>query len=73
MEQITSGSEEEWIKICECRKREETCSEVGTAVPSHVYIAVRKSDDRIIGVIDLRHHGLLCNKMEGLEYFILTM
>ena len=52
----TCKSAEEWIKICELRKREETCGETGTAVPSHMYLAVRKSDNRIVGVIDLRHH-----------------
>ncbi len=25
-------------------------------VPSHMYLAVRKRDDRVAGVIDLRHH-----------------
>ncbi len=52
----SSKSAEEWIKICELRKSEDTCNEVGMAVPSHMYIAVRKRDDRIVGVIDLRHH-----------------
>lgn len=52
----TSSSAEEWIRICELRNLEETCSEVGTTVPSHMYLAVRKKDDRIVGVIDLRHH-----------------
>lgn len=52
----TSKSAEEWIKICELRKSEATCGETGTAVPSHMYLAVRKSDNRIVGVIDLRHH-----------------
>ena len=52
----SSKSAEEWIKICELRKSEDTCNEVGTTVPSHMYIAVRKRDDRIVGVIDLRHH-----------------
>ena len=51
-----SMSAEEWIKICELRKSEETCSEVGTTVPSHMYLAVRKNDNKIIGIIDLRHH-----------------
>ena len=51
-----SKSAEEWIKICDLRKSEETCGEVGTTVPSHMYLAVRQSDDKIIGVIDLRHH-----------------
>lgn len=51
-----SKSAEEWIKICKFRKSEETCGEVGTVVPSHMYLAVRKRDDKIVGVIDLRHH-----------------
>ncbi len=64
-----SKSAEEWIKICELRKNngqhasrtvlmsnEETCRESGTMVPSHTYLAVRKSDDKVVGVIDLRHH-----------------
>lgn len=52
----TCKSAEEWIHICELRKSEETCNEVGTAVPSHMYLAVRVSDERVVGVIDLRHH-----------------
>lgn len=52
----TSSSAEEWIEICRLRKSEETCQKVGTAVPSHMYLAVRKSDNRIVGIIDLRHH-----------------
>lgn len=51
-----SKSAEEWIKTCELRKCEKTCEEVGTIVPSHTYLAVRRRDDRIVGVIDLRHH-----------------
>lgn len=51
-----SKSAEEWINICDLRKNGETCSETGTTVPSHTYLAIRKSDDRVVGVIDLRHH-----------------
>lgn len=51
-----SKSAEEWIRISELRKSEKTCGEVGATVPSHTYLAVRKSDDKVIGVIDLRHH-----------------
>ena len=51
-----SKSVEEWINICELRKSEVTCGETGTMVPSHTYLAVRKSDDKVVGVIDLRHH-----------------
>lgn len=49
-------SAEEWIKICRLRKSEETCGTVGSSVPSHTYLAVRMSDDKVVGVIDLRHH-----------------
>ena len=50
------NSAEEWIRICKLRNSEDTCNEGGTAVPSDMYLAVRKSDDRIVGIIDLRHH-----------------
>lgn len=49
-------SAEEWVNICKLRKSEETCEEGGTIVPSSMYLAVRKSDNRIVGIIDLRHH-----------------
>lgn len=51
-----SKSSEEWIKICELRKSEKTCDDAGTAVPAHTYLAIRKRDDKVVGVIDLRHH-----------------
>ena len=47
---------EEWIKICGLRKSKATCEQVGTKVPSHTFLAVRKSDNHIVGIIDLRHH-----------------
>ena len=50
------NSAEEWIRICKLRNSEETCNDGGTTVPSDMYLAVRKSDDRIVGIIDLRHH-----------------
>ena len=50
------GSAEEWIRLCALRKSVATCGETGTKVPSHVYLAVRKEDNRIVGIIDLRHH-----------------
>lgn len=31
-------------------------NEVGTTVPSHMYLAIRKNDNKVIGIIDLRHH-----------------
>ena len=46
----------EWVEICMLRKSTETCNEVGTSVPSNMYLAVRESDNRIIGITDLRHH-----------------
>lgn len=52
----SSESAKKWINICKLRKSENTCEEVGTAVPSHTYLAVRKSDKKIVGIIDLRHH-----------------
>lgn len=51
-----STSAEEWIHICTLRKSAETCNKVGTTVPSHMYLAVRKNDNRVVGIIDLRHH-----------------
>ncbi len=50
------NSADEWIRICTLRKDEKTCEEVGTKVPSHTYLAIRKRDNRIVGIIDLRHH-----------------
>lgn len=49
-------SAEEWIKICNLRKNEDTCGEVGTTVPSNMCLAVRNNDNKVIGIIDLRHH-----------------
>ena len=47
----TSKSAEEWIKVCELRKSEDNCNEVGTAVPSYMYIAVRIVAER---------NGIIC-------------
>lgn len=52
----TCSSAEEWIEMCQLRKSEITCKQTGADVPSHTYLAVRKTDNRIIGIIDLRHH-----------------
>ncbi len=49
-------SAEEWINLCRLRKGAETAAQTGVSVPSHMYLAVRKSDNRIVGGIDLRHH-----------------
>ena len=29
---------------------------MGTQVPSHTYLAIRKSDNKVVGIIDLRYH-----------------
>ena len=52
----TCASAEEWIEICRLRKSAETCQETGTDVPSHIFLAVRQQDQKIVGIIDLRHH-----------------
>ena len=44
----------EWIRILNDMANEETCLDGG--VPSSTYIAVRLSDNKIVGIIDLRHH-----------------
>ncbi|MBO4748316.1 MAG: GNAT family N-acetyltransferase [Clostridiales bacterium] len=51
-----SSTAQEWIRISELRKDPATCQETGVEVPSHMFLAVRESDDRVVGVIDLRHH-----------------
>lgn len=52
----TCDSAKEWIDICRLRKSAETCQQTGTEVPSHMFLAVRESDLKIVGIIDLRHH-----------------
>ncbi len=47
-------SAEKWLKYLEMMETEETCPEGRT--PSNVYIAVRITDNKIVGIIDLRHH-----------------
>lgn len=49
-------SAEEWIRICSLRRNKATCNETGTQVPSDTYLAIRQNDNRVVGVIDLRHH-----------------
>lgn len=45
---------EEWLKHLAVMENEDTCPK--SRVASDVYIAVRVSDNRIVGIIDLRHH-----------------
>lgn len=46
----------EWIEMCNLRKCKDTCMQAGTQVPSTTYFAIRQSDYKLVGVIDLRHH-----------------
>ena len=48
------SSAKEWIENCKLISDKETCP--SDKVPSNVYIAVRISDNKIVGIIDLRHH-----------------
>ncbi len=47
-------SAEEWLSLLETTSCPETCPE--DKVPSDTFIAVRQSDNKIVGIIDLRHH-----------------
>ncbi len=48
------SSAKEWIDNIRLISIPETCPE--DKVPSNVYIAVRLNDNKIVGIIDLRHH-----------------
>lgn len=50
-----SKSPEEWIDICENRMNYDHSFQDST-VPSSTFLAIRKCDHRLVGVIDLRHH-----------------
>ena len=47
---------EDWIRLCALRESPQTCEQAGTNVPSNTYLAIRRRDGRLVGVIDLRHH-----------------
>jgi len=49
-----SVSVQEWLEKIEMREKEETCP--AGSVTSNSYIAVRLSDNKIVGIIDFRHH-----------------
>lgn len=44
----------EWLDTLNCMENAETCP--AGSVTSETFLAVRVSDNRIVGVIDLRHH-----------------
>lgn len=48
------GSAEEWIERVRAGRSAETCPK--GRVPSDMYLAIRETDDRLVGIIDLRHH-----------------
>ena len=50
------SSVDEWIEMCQLRKSKNICKQTGADVPAHTYLAVRKTDNKIVGIIDLRHH-----------------
>lgn len=47
-------SVQEWINTIKLHQCAETCPK--DRAPSKIYIAVRESDNRVVGVIDLRYH-----------------
>ncbi len=51
-----ANSADEWIEMCQLRTSETTCKQTGVDVPAHTYFAIRKSDNKLVGIIDLRHH-----------------
>jgi len=52
-----SKNANEWIAMCNFRKNLETYGQKGTGVvPSTTYFAIKETDGRLVGVIDLRHH-----------------
>ncbi|MDE7298813.1 MAG: GNAT family N-acetyltransferase [Lachnospiraceae bacterium] len=48
------SSAREWIDTIKLQSSAKTCPK--DKVPSNIYIAVRESDNRIVGITDLRHH-----------------
>ena len=49
-----SATVEAWLRDLAAYEKEETCPQ--GSVPSNTYLAVRNADNRIVGIIDLRHH-----------------
>ena len=54
LDEVTTA--DEWISMCQLRKNETTCKQTGVDVPAHTYFAIRKSDNKLVGITDLRHH-----------------
>lgn len=47
-------SADEWIRMINLLENEETCPK--DMVTSNIFIAIRLSDNKIVGIIDFRHH-----------------
>lgn len=47
-------SAEEWIKTIDMAENEKTCPQ--GSVTSNTYLAIRLSSNKIVGIIDFRHH-----------------
>lgn len=47
-------SADEWIKAIDLLEKEETCPK--DMVTSNIFIAIRLTDNKIVGIIDFRHH-----------------
>jgi len=48
------NSAKEWLEILKARKKPETTPK--GSVPSDTYLAIRITDNKLVGIIDLRHH-----------------
>lgn len=50
-----SENPSDWIELCQIRQDPVKCKELRHSVQSITYLAIRKSDNYLIGVIDLRY------------------
>ena len=50
-----SNTKEEYLEKCKLRKDVDYCNK-NNMVPSSIYLAIRKRDNRLVGIIDLRYH-----------------
>ena len=68
---------EKWLQILKERQSIDTCPAGG--VTSNTYIAVRAEDNKIVGIIDLRHHinhpilGLWGGHMKAFYVFLCNL
>ena len=50
-----SNTKEEYLEKCNLRRNVDYCNK-NNLVPSSIYLAIRKNDNRLVGIIDLRYH-----------------